>query len=1852
MQNQKSRISFLILPLIILLAIACVFSLRAPMGESAHAADYGITSLSGNGTEASPKHIHNPEEFLFFMDRVNDPNQDEAYLSYYYTLDNDIDLENILKSESFKAIGTLERPFNGTFDGKGHLVSHVSLFSDSNVCGVFGYTGTEAVIKNVGVVNSRIETTGNVVGGLVGQHSGNVNNSFYQGVVKGVNTVGGLVGINQGEVSYSFTNGSVVASSAYLGGLVAKNEGKLHYSYSLSSIVSNSIAPTFVGGVIGARSNELATPLYTFYNASLNEGIDGVGYSSRVSDNAYDKSPVTLSTERVRGLTRKEFNTMDGFSVFGSVGNEAFTRAFNVSNHSSYVAFLQNVFIQEINKPTTTAISKLDYQTACSERMYGIDVNNVNEWGSEESPYLISDKQHLINLQNAVSTEGESYLNKIFKQTNDVDFKVGGENSEIKTIGSFLNSTPFQGKYDGSNYRISGFRIEGEGSDARYLGLFGYTGESAIISNLSLTDCSIIGEQNVGSLIGLSNGSTVTNVETEANVSARGNSGGLIGLARGGNYSNVLSEASLSLLGTTLSGGLYGVIGEAQATPTLSNVWYITELGGEYTSTNKLGSVLIVDTKNGNVSAVKNNVGNVTFSEIQSTAGFTVEYRKADESIVCSEDTYTPVAGATSQEVVYARFVKSVNVVVNDNTLASYALRGAEEAKYYVGQSFAIAISVKEGAYVKDVTYADESNKITVGDGNFTYDANTSSLIYLGSMQEDLQTISINAVKITWSSELFPTVYTYSGNSVKFPTEILEKPDNFKVLVSYSSGYEPVEANQSDSENYSLTLIFQNENNVRMGSINTSFHINKKKLEVEQTALQNEKEWDNSTNATIAKVDQAGVIGKIEGDDVVVSATMVFNTTDITSNATVTYTFSISGLDAHNYIAPDVSSYTGIGVITKRKILISFDSYVGVFAGLGKDPSLAGKKIVSKGVIASQRYELVYTFEHTEGKDKGSVGTYNLIVSLSDATEFEDAKKYYEVYFEKDEGDNSAYTSQDAVKEYVVEALEIEADYYIDGEEVDSVVYNGASRTITASFVNENGAKVALSIATDPVDVENASEYTVSVQNFNDANYKLINPTKSIKVEKAKQSQLIVTSPSTHLFGSTYVASIDADSGNGEGVVTFDVVEGYEDYASFEGADLTIKKAGTIALRATKAEGQNYLAESVEWTIEVEKAEIVIKVENTDVFYLDEINLQYVTEEGVAPTGVEGVVIKLDDKEYSGEVIGVGEYQISIDLENATSDGYTLVAGECGKLNVKKLPIIVTANAQSSVYGEQLKELTYVVSDSRVTTLEGTLQTEAKAVGEYDITIGDLVERNANFEITEFISQKYVVTPAKLTVVVEEQTKKYGELDPTPTYKVEGLVEGDSEESIGLNVVLYREKGEESYMEETGGNYAYKYFKNSITHQSANYDADIDFVFNSLVITAGLPTITDVKDLKIVAGTALSGNSAPNATVSGKSYDKATEEWSNVTLAGKITWKENATPDFEESDTLVYVAIFTPENKNYASVEFNVNVKVIPVELTVNFTSPKEITYDGYDHNKIEYELVGLKDGDNANATVTFDGDYKNVGSFKAIVTVANHNYLLNGGEYVVKIVKAPLTITAEDVVLLEGESTSIKYMYFGLQRGDTEDNLSKLPNVRIPSEVGTYELTPSGASSPNYDISYESFTYKILSKTLANEEGDVTLSGKFDADVEFAMGETEEYDEISDLYGDMQSSYANLSKKEIEKVFNLSYKIGEEAVVVEGEIQLTMLKPEGYADDKVAYAIYTNNGELLYVQDVLYDGEYVTLNVTDAQAIVFLVENEKEQSPILYIAIAGVAVVVLIIVLISRKVKKRREERYIKYEQ
>ena len=113
-------------------------------------------------------------------------------------------LQRVLKSSGiakadgdltvWQPVGTLENPFNGYFDGQGHVISGIYIDDKSQeYAGLFGVVGSEAVIKNFGVVDSYI-SGGENVGAICGKSEGKIENCYSLSEVKGTENVNGIAG--------------------------------------------------------------------------------------------------------------------------------------------------------------------------------------------------------------------------------------------------------------------------------------------------------------------------------------------------------------------------------------------------------------------------------------------------------------------------------------------------------------------------------------------------------------------------------------------------------------------------------------------------------------------------------------------------------------------------------------------------------------------------------------------------------------------------------------------------------------------------------------------------------------------------------------------------------------------------------------------------------------------------------------------------------------------------------------------------------------------------------------------------------------------------------------------------------------------------------------------------------------------------------------------------------------------------------------------------------------------------------------------------------------------------------------------------------------------------------------------------------------------------------------------------------------------------------------------------------------------------------------------------------------------------------------------------------------------------
>lgn len=1856
---------------VLLIAVAFVFatafftvfdtSLDTPVVALAEeGSEEGVTELMGAGTsENAPFFIRNRDEFVFFAEQVNAGGSKNgvAYDSAYYKLDGDIDLEGA----TVVPVGTSARPFNGKFDGDGKILKNYSLTATSNGAGVFGYIGANGEIKDLGIFGAQIDGGSYMeIGGIVGNNLGTIESSFFNGAVSGFSYVGGIAGVNGGKLRYVFSSGKVQSSSvsAYNGGLVGKNSDVIAYSYSIAEVVSQNSSANNVGGVIGGRTGSTATPSFAYFDNSFASYQGEVKAIGGGSDDSYDSAATEISgtVNNVKGIDDDELNNSDVYDLFGAVvaSQRKWEKKFTVSDHTAYSGLSLYAFRDYSDQ--------ILMETVVTVRKFDVDVYSEYARGSEANPFTIKTEEQFGNLAIAVNKYDMSYLDKYFALGADITFK-----TEAEPVGNVTDNKAFRGTFDGKFHTLSGYKNTVTSREDAYVGVFGYIRDGAVIKNLTLSsDCTVIGTEYAGGLVGYCENGKIANVESRASVRALGNSGGIIGCIKGGEYSDILSVATFIQLGSSTN--LYGIVGgytESKAS-TVSNIWFfapMTLTGGAenpYVQPGEFGNTLCYSPQDGDIVAAKSAEGNMSFTCRAIGTGYSVEYRYKDESVLHkASNDYSPARDAKITGTVYARFVKELDFKTSNADYSTIPDKSSFATTYYVGQKITFPVVIRDGAYIKSIVGLDGSdNPVELSaESTYAYETDRSAVVLTTSMTATLRTLSVEIEFINWDTTLFPTSRTYDGNPVEFPVRELVCPAGFGVSVIYNGGRAPSAANLTSRDKYTLVIVYSYiysprpgvETSVRMGSRQADFRIERKNLSVPVDRvvdiLSHEKEWDNSFDAVPATVDQTGIVGKVGSDDVVVHAMMAFDTADITDTANVTYTFTLSGADSSNYNAP--TSVTGMGTITKRNVTISFvNGYSGVYSGSG-NPSLNGNPFDYEGLIGSMAIVPEFEFIHKDAKALGSVGEYILKVDIS-ATHSPEADRYYNLNFK-----NALYYESATEDYYYVlytvnpKAVEVVYSGIKDAEGKD-YVYNGNARTVTASFTDVGGASVALNInGAATATMLNAGSYDLSITDFTDENYTLIGDTVTARISKAEQSALIIDCLSKVEFGNTVTVLVTG--GNTDGDVDYSLASGYEDYGTFTDNVLSFAKAGTLTIEVVKGGTTNYNAVTATKVITVTKAQITVAVKDAEVVYgsTPTFVLLYDDSETI-PSGVTGIVVLVDGEPYSAEeAYDVDTYELTVDLANAVSDGYTFTAGAPGELKVNKLAVSVQANNASSAYGAEIAELTYTVTPEG-TAISGNLGTDAgTAVGDYSVTIGTLVESNPNYDIT-FTGAVYSVVPAKLTVKVVSQSKTYGTADPAPSYTVEGLQYGDTAESIGLDVNLSRLAGENAYIGGSTAGYAiYDYVNRGITHTSTDYEPVVTFVKGGLKITRALPECKTIANVKHTPGTSLFDVEVPEAEFIGVDDD---------TLEGTFAWKDNVTLFFKDSTTVICKAVFTPTDPNYREAEVDVVIGVDPIRVSVSFSGSRSTVYDGMSHkNDIKYTFRNVLEGDDPGVQIDYVGDFVNTGKHSLKLKITNNNYVLgNNATFELEIKKAELTVAIEDIEIMEGATPTVEFYYIGFCTGDGADDFTVAPMVDLPTAAGTYKVTPYGGSLKNYTLVYLESTVKILAKTVeSSDEEDGSLAAEFEGAFDAATSVTVkdgDTSRISTLFGEAKNAYTSLSDKAIYKYYTVKFTVGESEITPEGDVYIKFALPEDAGNtEELAFLLVSRTGELVYAKDVVIDGEYVKLNITGASGVVIARTSVTDNTTYILIGVIAAAVVI-VIVLIAVGVKKKKEKRYIKY--
>lgn len=494
-------------------------------------------------------YIKSIEDLVAFSNLVNSGND---FAGKTIELSNNLNFSNVnsyvskkinndlTSGEGFTPIGNNSNQFKGTFDGNNKIINSLYINkSNNNYVGLFGYLNGATVkdltldnltvnaigyvgglagykingsVLNISVKNANIIGTGNNVGGVIGSNIGNgkVSNVFVRGDVKGINNVGLVVGYNSddaGAGTSSTLNNLIsqgnVEGSSYVGGLV----GYVSCRYGNATNVSG----VFLNGSVVGTSNAYAT-------------------MGTVSNYATIKT-LSSSEVLVNGLSVNStaINSQNGMTV-----NKELLKDINV---------YELVFDTYIGGDNDSDGYYADY----------LSNGEIGFKSTNESPLVFDLKQ-----------EGDYYLIKTYsdlkkaalkpsykyKLVNDIDL----DGEKYYMLGSENNN--FTGSFDGNNKTISNVYFKTISG-----GLFGKT-SSANISNLKLSNITIIGADYVGLISGNSLLTTINNVEiNKAKINGGRYVGGLIAKTGPSQSENAISNikyTNLKITGKNYVGGIVG----------------------------------------------------------------------------------------------------------------------------------------------------------------------------------------------------------------------------------------------------------------------------------------------------------------------------------------------------------------------------------------------------------------------------------------------------------------------------------------------------------------------------------------------------------------------------------------------------------------------------------------------------------------------------------------------------------------------------------------------------------------------------------------------------------------------------------------------------------------------------------------------------------------------------------------------------------------------------------------------------------------------------------------------------------------------------------------------------------------------------------------------------------------------------------------------------------------------------------------------------------------------------------------------------------------------------------------------
>ena len=279
------------------------------------AKDPGYT-IEGNGSYT----VTSADGLMHVADLVNGGKTD-----INITLGKNIDLTG----KGWTPIGTnYEKRYKGTFDGRGHTIKGLTVTTNDQFVGLFGYLDRAGTVKNV--VMEGIQITSNHVlmsgntGGVVGYSWGTIENCSVSGSVSGTNCVGGVVGGQQSSGSIiGCSSSATVKGTRHVGGVVGEKWGTMTACYATGNVTLEINSPLDLsgGGVVGLNGGSTVLACYATGNVnSKGRSTGNVHIGGLFGDNYTAVTACYWKNNQEQGIGRNQQSTApEATKVDGSV---------------------------------------------------------------------------------------------------------------------------------------------------------------------------------------------------------------------------------------------------------------------------------------------------------------------------------------------------------------------------------------------------------------------------------------------------------------------------------------------------------------------------------------------------------------------------------------------------------------------------------------------------------------------------------------------------------------------------------------------------------------------------------------------------------------------------------------------------------------------------------------------------------------------------------------------------------------------------------------------------------------------------------------------------------------------------------------------------------------------------------------------------------------------------------------------------------------------------------------------------------------------------------------------------------------------------------------------------------------------------------------------------------------------------------------------------------------------------------------------------------------------------------------------------------------------------------------------